>query len=89
MIAFLFGLLSLILGYTTFNLLKKNEQYEEELEQIYTRVSVVLHTMRSIDERQMFETDDEVGSIFQQLNEILNTLRSIIYGNINDKKEEN
>lgn len=77
-----------VLGYATYNLLKKNEQYENELEQIYSSVSIALHTMRSIDERQMFETDDEVGSVFQQLVEIVGSLRPIIYGTINEEKEE-
>jgi hypothetical protein len=86
MISFILVIVSVVLAYATYNLLKKNERYETEIENIYTAVSVVLHTMRAIDEKQMFETDDEVGSVFQQLNEILDQLRPIIYGTIDEEK---
>jgi hypothetical protein len=46
---------------------------------------MVLHTMRVLDEKQMFETDDEVGTLFQQLTEIIGTLRPLLYGNTDDE----
>jgi hypothetical protein len=44
--------------------------------------------MRSLDEKKMFETDDEVGEVFSQLVEMLNTLRPLLYG-IQLNEEEN
>jgi len=41
--------------------------------------------MRVLDEKQMFETDDEVGTLFQQLTDIIGTLRSLLYGNTDDE----
>jgi hypothetical protein len=59
------------LAYAVWNLLKKIERYEdiiqendkfiqEELE----RNEALLDALRKIDNRQMFEKDDDVGSIF-------------------------
>ena len=76
-----------MLGYATYNLLKKVEIYEQSIEEFYSRTSIVLHSMRALDEQKMFETDDEVGSVFQQLVDILNTLRPILYGVIDDEEE--
>lgn len=74
--------------YVIYNLTKKVEIYESSIEEFYSRVSIVLHSMRAVDEKQMFENDDEVGTIFQQLNDILSILRPLIYG-IPDDQEEN
>ena len=56
------------------NLLSKNEIYETAIGQFYAAVSFVLSSMKSLDRKQMFETDDEVGTIFIQLRDILYTL---------------
>jgi len=59
------------LAYAVWNLLKKIERYEdiiqendkfiqEELE----RNEALLEALRRIDNRQMFEKDDDVGSVF-------------------------
>lgn len=77
-----------VLGYTTWNLLKKIEFYEQSVEEFYSSLSIVLHTMRSLDEKKMFETDDEVGEVFSQLVDILNTLRPLLYG-MQRNEEEN
>jgi len=81
-------ILSIVLGYTTYNLLKKLEVYEKSIEEFYTSLSYVLHTMRTLDEKQMFESDDEVGSVFRQMTDILNTLRPIIYGKEQNEEED-
>jgi len=60
-----------VLCYSNWNLLKKIERYEdiiqendkfiqEELE----RNEALLEALRIIDNRQMFEKDDDVGSVF-------------------------
>lgn len=68
------------LGFAVFNLLRKLEFYEAQIEEYYSKTSIVLHSMRAIDEKQMFEKDDEVGELFHQLTDILGTLRPLIYG---------
>ncbi len=88
MITLLIILLALIIGVLTYlviNLSKKNSLYEQAIQGFYEDTSIVLHAMRVLDEKQMFETDDEVGFLFQQLTEILSTLRPLLYGNQDDE----
>jgi archaellum component FlaC len=70
------------------NLLKKFENLEEyvgeintayefvneELNQLKSKVAETLNTMRTIDSKGLFESDDEVGTAFKQLVEIVNEL---------------
>lgn len=71
-----------ILGYTTFNLLRKNEKQEDilagyldYLDKISRVIEVSDEKLKQIDSRGTFESDDEVGFFFQQikgLQDILN-----------------
>lgn len=74
-------ILNVVAVFTTFNLLKKTEVYEDAVQQFYSAVSLTLHNMRALDERRMFETDDEVGTVFEQLTGVVNELRPLLYGN--------
>jgi uncharacterized protein YoxC len=73
------GLFFLVLSiFITFNLLKKLEKYEDTVEEyekfIETetkRNEALLEALRTIDNRQMFEKDDDVGSIFYQIKETI------------------
>ena len=85
----------IILGYTTFNLLKKNEKQEdiligylEYLDNLSKIIEASDAKLKEIDRGGMFEKDDDVGMIFQsilQVQEILNdfTLKNVI---TNEKK---
>lgn len=84
--------LNVALAFATFNLLRKLEVFEEQIEtldkqlaEFYSALSITLHTMRVIDEKQMFEKDDEVGAVFQELTDIVNNLRPLLYG-ISDER---
>ena len=73
-ISFLFGLSIFVI----FNLFKKLEKYEETVEEYETfikteiqRNQALLDALRTIDNRQMFEKDDDVGSIFYQIKETI------------------
>lgn len=59
--------------------LRKNELYEKTIQEFYSNLTIVLHTIRAIDEKQMFESDDEVGSVFDQIVDTINELRPILY----------
>jgi hypothetical protein len=71
-----------ILGYTTFNLLRKNEKQEDILASYLTyldRISRIIEVsdnkLKDIDSRGTFKSDDEIGFFFQavkQLQDILN-----------------
>ena len=67
-----------IAGYTIWNLLNKLEKYEDTYEDtqkfIQTEIKrneALLEALRQIDNRQMFEKDDDVGSIFYQIKETI------------------
>jgi hypothetical protein len=70
-IILLLVVLSIGLGYTTYNLLQKLETYEEFIEKETIRNQALLEALREIDSREMFEKDDEVGSIFYQIKETI------------------
>jgi hypothetical protein len=77
------------LGYACWNLLRKNEVMEDAIDIFYTRLDTTLKTMRAIDSRQMFEKDDEVGSVFNQIVDTVNDLRPLLYGsNTEDGEKE-
>jgi predicted transcriptional regulator len=57
--------------YVIRNILKKLEKYEEFIEIETQRNQALLEALRQIDNRQMFEKDDEVGSIFYQIKETI------------------
>ena len=58
-------------GYTIWNLLNKLEKYEDFLEEETKRNEALLEALREIDSREMFEKDDEVGSIFYKIKETI------------------
>jgi hypothetical protein len=76
------SVLVVILGFTTFNLMKKQEKSEDILSGYLSyldRLSRVIEIsdkkLKEIDRAGMFEKDDDVGQIFQsivKIQEILN-----------------
>jgi hypothetical protein len=78
-------LLLIIIGlvYSNWNTLKKLEQYEDIIEENdqfiqneLTRNEALLEALRQIDNRQMFEKDDDVGSIFSLIKETIERYKS-------------
>jgi len=65
-----------VAGYTIYNLLVKLEKYEDFVEQELQRNQALLEALRQIDNRQMFEKDDEVGSIFYQIKETIERFKN-------------
>jgi hypothetical protein len=68
---FIITILFVLCIYIIFNLLKKLEKYEEFVETETRRNEALLEALRQIDSREMFEKDDEVGSIFYQIKETI------------------
>jgi len=74
-----------VLGFTTFNLLKKNERQEDILAgymEYLSRISGIIELsdkkLKEIDHKGSFESDDEIGFFFQsikQLQEALNAFK--------------
>jgi len=71
-----------ILGFTTFNLLRKNETaedivvgYLDYLDKISRVIELTDKRLKEIDQRGTFQSDDEIGFFFKevkQLQDILN-----------------
>jgi hypothetical protein len=64
------------------------DEYEGRIQWFYEEASNILATARKLDSREMFEKDDEVGQVFEQLIEITSELRKLIYDTEETEKEE-
>jgi len=87
MILIILSILVVILGFTTFNLLMKNEQAEDIIMSQDTFISKFMDTvnkadakLKQIDHKGSFESDDEIGFFFKaikQIQDILNDFKVI------------
>ena len=75
------GLVVVILGYTTFNLLGKNEKAEdilisqqEFINKIDEHITFSEKSLNQIDQKGMFKSDDEIGWFFNEVKKIQNDL---------------
>ena len=71
------GVLVVVLGFTTFNLLRKNEKQEDilagyitYLDQLSRIIELSDEKLKKIDERGIFKSDDEVGFMYEQIKEL-------------------
>jgi len=78
-----------ILGFTTFNLLKKNERQEDILAgymEYLSKISGVIEfsdkKLKEVDHKGSFESDDEVGFFFQEIKQIQETLNAFKIKNL-------
>tara|TARA_R110000822_G_scaffold51167_1_gene133126 strand:+ start:1963 stop:2256 length:294 start_codon:yes stop_codon:yes gene_type:complete len=77
----LLSIIVLILGFTTFNLLRKNEKAEDivvgyltYLDQISRVIEISDEKLKKIDIKGSFASDDEVGFFFKQIKQIQDIL---------------
>ncbi len=71
------GIVVLIEGYVIWNLFRKLELVETWVEDFTQRIQIVQNDLKEIDDKGAFESDDEVGSIFEQIKNIVNQLESL------------
>lgn len=71
------SVLVVLLGFTTFNLLRKNEKQEDilleymsYLSKFDTAIEESDKRLKEIDERGLFKSDDEIGWFFDQIKKI-------------------
>ena len=88
-LAIILGLMVVILGFTTFNLLKKNERqedilagYMEYLNKISGLIEFSDKKLKEVDHKGSFESDDEVGFFFQEIKQIQETLNAFKIKNL-------
>jgi hypothetical protein len=87
-LSIILGILVVILGFTTFNLLKKIEKQEDIITlrdeilisyQVYlNKISDIIELsdkkLKEIDHKGSFESDDEIGFFFQSVKQLQETL---------------
>jgi hypothetical protein len=67
----IFFLTSCALGYACYNLIKKIEVYEDWLEYFRKEIDNVYHGIKAVDDRNLFEKDDDVGATFDGILKII------------------
>ena len=72
------GIAVLAEGYVIWNLIRKTELLETWIEDFSDRVARVQQEMSDIDSTGHFESDDEIGSIFDSIKEIINDLNNFV-----------
>lgn len=87
------SVLTLVLGYTTMNLLRKNEAIEEVVEEqevliaeIAAKIDESMFKMKELDRIGSFEADDETGTVFKNIYEIISELEQY-YGTETQEEE--
>ena len=75
------ALVVVILGYTTINLLFKNEKAEDIIvsqQKYISSISEIINNsekrLKEIDEKEVFKSDDEIGWFFNEIKKIQNIL---------------
>ena len=76
-IEIILGLLVLTEGYVIWNLIRKTELLETWVEDFTQRIETVQTDLKVIDDKGMFEADDEIGTKFEQINETVNELGNL------------
>lgn len=63
----LFFLTTCALGYACYNTIKKIETYEAWVSEFRTEVNQMYDRLKAVDDRNLFEKDDDVGGTFADI----------------------
>lgn len=68
------SILTVVLSYTTWNLLRKIEkqediilQYDEYIKEFNKQIDIADERLKKVDEKGLFKSDDEIGWFFNQI----------------------
>jgi len=78
------GVYSVVSIFVIINLTRKVERLEEWGELLATRVTWVQDKFKEIDSKEIFESDDEVGTIFSALKDVSQVLTEVL-----EKEDQN
>jgi len=95
-LSIILGVLVVVLGFTTFNLLKKTEKQEDMIAsqneilvsyQVYlNKISGIIELsdkkLKEIDHKVSFESDDEIGFFFQSVKQLQEALNAFKIKNL-------
>jgi len=83
------SVLVVVLGFTTFNLLRKNEKQEDilsgymtYLNKISDYIEITDKRLKELDAKETFKSDDEIGFFFDQIKNIQTVLNSFNVKNL-------
>jgi hypothetical protein len=83
------SLMVVVLGYTTFNLLRKNEKQEDiligymsYLNKISDIIDLSDKKLKEVDSRESFKSDDEIGFFFESVKQIQSILNQFNIKNL-------
>ena len=81
----IFGLIILTEAYVIWNLMRKAELLETWVEDFTMLIENVNDELKTIDSKGSFESDDETGAIFKQIQETVNKLTVLRGEDVDDK----
>ena len=94
-ITYIFGILVVILGYTTINLLIKNEKAEDIivsqekfLNSLYSNILESEKKLDELDKREIFKSDDEIGWIFSEIRKLHQNIFNFTTNNLYGEKKK-
>jgi len=67
----LFFISTCALGYACYNMIKKIEVHEEWIEQYRTEIENVYKRLKIVDDKNLFEKDDDVGFVFSEIQRVI------------------
>ena len=76
-IEIILGLLVLVEGYVIWNLFRKTELLETWVEAFTRRIQYIQDDLKNIDSTGHFEADDEIGTIFKQIQDTIDQLSDL------------
>ena len=71
------GITTITFGYTSFNLFRKVERLEDWVEDYSQRIVEADETLKQLDSEGKFESDDEIGVIFDGIKNTIKDLSTI------------
>ena len=80
------GVLLIIESYIVWNLMRKTEMLETWIEDFNNLIISVNDELKVIDSMGSFESDDETGTIFKQIQETVNQLNDMRGEDVDDKQ---
>tara|TARA_Y100001938_G_C7948418_1_gene357978 strand:+ start:459 stop:734 length:276 start_codon:yes stop_codon:yes gene_type:complete len=83
----IFVVACLVEGYVIWNLMTKQEKLEDWTERYIVKIGEVNRNIDEIDYKGYFEVDDEVGQVFKQIKEEVNSLEELTEEGALDAKE--
>ena len=73
-IEIILGVIVLTEGYVIWNLFRKTELLETWVENFTQTIETVQNDLKEIDSKGAFESDDETGTVFEQIKETIKQL---------------